>query len=67
MVNKHKTNWNLMLFPTLWAYITSIKTATKFTPFHFIFRQEVVLLIDCEIPSLHIAVKLLPNTQPLEQ
>ena len=66
-VNKHKTNWHLMLFPTLWAYRTSVKTATGFTPFHLVFGEEAVLPIECEIPSLHLAVELLPNTQPLKQ
>ena len=29
----HKSNWHLMLFSALWAYRTSIKSATGFTPF----------------------------------
>ena len=29
----HKSNWHLMLFSSLWAYQTSIKNATRFTPF----------------------------------
>ena len=66
-VNKHKTNWHLMLFLALWAYRTSVKTATGFTPFHLVFGEEAVLPIECEIPSLHLAVELLPDTQPLEQ
>ena len=36
-------------------------------PPHLVFGEEAVLPIDCEIPSLHLAVELLPNTQPLEQ
>ena len=54
-----------MLFPALWAYRTSVKTATGFTPFHLVFGEEAVLPIECEIPSLHLAVELLPDTQPL--
>ena len=56
-----------MLFPALWAYLTFVKTATGFTPFHLVFGEEAVLPIKCEIPSLHLAVELLPDTQPLEQ
>ena len=56
-----------MLFPALWAYRTSVKTATDFTPFHLVFGEEAVLPIECEIPSLQLAVELLPDTQPLEQ
>ena len=51
----------------MWAYRTSVKTATGFTPFHLVFGKEAVLPIECEIPSLHLAVELLPDTQPLEQ
>ena len=56
-----------MLFPALWACQTSFKTATGFTPFHLVFGEEAVLPIECEIPSLQLAVELLPDTQPLEQ
>ena len=56
-----------MLFPASLAYRISIKTATGFTPFPLVFGEEAVLPIECEIPSLHLAVELLPDTQPLEQ
>ena len=56
-----------MLFPALWNYRNSVKTTTGFTPFHLVFGEEVVLPIECEIPSLKLVVKLLPDTQPLEQ
>ena len=36
-------------------------------PPHLVFGEEVVLPIECEIPSLHLAVELLHDTQPLEQ
>lgn len=67
IVNKHKTNWHHMLFPALWAYRTSVKTATGFTPFHLVHGIEEVLPIECEIPSLHLAIELLPDTIVLEQ
>ena len=67
MVNKQKTNWHLMLFPALWAYRTSVKTATGFTPFHLVCGEEAFLPIECEIPSLHLVVELLPDTQPIEK
>lgn len=67
MLNNHKTNWNLILFHALWAYRTFVKTATEFTPFHLAFVEEAVLLIECEIPSLYVAIELLPETKPLEK
>ena len=36
-------------------------------PPHLVFGEETVLPIECDIPSLHLAVELLPDTQPLEQ
>ena len=36
-------------------------------PPHLVFGEEAVLSIECKIPSLHLAVELLPATQPLEQ
>ena len=63
----HKSNWHLMLFSALWAYRTSIKSATRFTPFQLVYGLEATLLIECEIPSLKLAVELLPNTSPEEE
>ena len=51
-----------MLFISLWAYRTSIKTTIIFTPFQLVQKIEAILLIECEIPSLKLAIKLLPNT-----
>jgi hypothetical protein len=45
-----------MLFSTLWAYRTSAKTATRFTPFQLIYGMEEMLPIECEILSLNIVV-----------
>jgi hypothetical protein len=33
MVGSNKTSWHLKLFSALWAYCTSVKIATGFTPF----------------------------------
>jgi hypothetical protein len=65
--NKHKTNWHHMLFSSLWAYRTTVKTATSFTSFHLIHGIEATLPIECEIPTLRTAIELLPDTAPMEQ
>lgn len=57
-----KSSWYLMLFPALWAYRTSVKDATGFTPFQLVYGLEATLPIECEIPSLRLAVELLPNS-----
>ena len=51
-----------MLFSALWAYRTLIKNATGFTPFQLVYSLEATLPIECKIPSLRLAVELLPDT-----
>ena len=51
-----------MLFSTVWAYRTSVKTSTGFTPFQLVYGLEAVLPIECEILSLQLAIELLPAT-----
>ena len=65
-MDRNKSSWHIMLFPTLWAYRTSVKTATGFTPFQLVYGVEVIFPIECEIPSLKLAVQLLPETSALE-
>lgn len=67
MVGKHKSNWHMQLFSTLWAYQTSAKTTTGFTFFQLIYGLEAVLLIECEIPSSRLTIKLPPLTTDEKQ
>ena len=62
IIGIHKLNWHTMLFSALWAYRTSAKTSTGFTPFQLVYSLEAVLPIECEISSLQLAIKLLPAT-----
>eukprot|EP00253_Pinus_taeda_P012972 PITA_12972 len=56
-----------MLFLALWAYRISIKTSTGFTPFQLVYGLEAVLPIECKIPSLQMAIELLPATSEEER
>src|SRR3984885_6627824 len=56
-----------MLFSALWAYRTSVKTSTGFTPFQLVYGLEAVLPIECEILSLRMAIELLPATSEEER
>jgi hypothetical protein len=67
MVGIHKSNWHMMLFSTLWAYQTSVKYSTGFTPFQLVYGIEAIFPIEYEIPSLKLAVELLPNTSAEEE
>lgn len=42
-------------------------TTTSFTPFQLVHGIEEVLPIKCEIPSLNLAIELLPSTSIEEE
>jgi transposase InsO family protein len=67
IVSHSKSNWHIMLYPALWAYQTSVKTATGFSPFQLVHDVKSKLPIECEIPSLKLAVSLLLDTSDLER
>ena len=56
-----------MLCPTLWSYRTNVKTTTGFSPFQLVHGVEAVTPVECEIPSLKIAIHVLPDTTELEE
>ena len=60
-------NWHILLYPALWAYRTVVNTATGFSPYQLVHGVESILPVECEIPSLKLAVELLPDTSPLEE
>jgi hypothetical protein len=43
------------------------KDCYYFSPFQLVYGLEAVLPIECQIPSLKLAVELLPDTTPLEE
>jgi len=67
MIDKYRPNWHFMLYPTLWAYQTSVKTATGSTPFYLVYGMESIFPVECEIPSLKLAIELLLETSSLEE
>ena len=56
-----------MLYPTLWAYRTAVKIATGFSPCQLVHGVDSVFPVECEIPSLNLAIELLLDTSPLEE
>lgn len=66
-IGKHIKYWHLMIFSDLWAYRTSSKTATRFTPFQLVYGLEATLPNECEIPSLKLDIDFLPDTSPKEE
>ena len=67
MVGDHKSNWHHVLFFALWDCRTFMKTTTSFMPFQLVYGLEAVLPIQCQIPSLQLAVELLPDTSAEEE
>eukprot|EP00253_Pinus_taeda_P036488 PITA_36488 len=45
MIGVHKQNWHLILSSTLWAYQTSVRNATGFTPFQLVYEACFLELI----------------------
>ena len=56
-----------MLFSALWAYRTFVKSTMRFIPFQLVYGIEFILPIECEIPSLKLAVELRPNISAEEE
>lgn len=67
IVDIHRENLHNMLFPVLWAYHTTAKTSTGFTPFLLVYCLKAVFTIDDEIPSLKLFIELLPYTSIEEE
>ena len=55
-VSKSKRDWDDKLGECLWAYRTTVRTPTKATPFSLVYGCDVVLPLEIQIPSLHVAL-----------
>ena len=45
MIRVHKQNWHLILYSSLWAYRTSVRNTTGFTPFQLVYGLESIFPI----------------------
>ncbi|MCO5584498.1 hypothetical protein L7F22_038426 [Adiantum nelumboides] len=52
MVESQEKHWDRFLDGALWAYPTTYKCATGFTPFHLVYGQEALQPIELEIPTI---------------
>ena len=66
MIGVRQRNLHLILYSALWVYRTSVRNTTRFTPFQLVYGLEAILLIQCEMSSLKIAIDLLPDTSEEE-
>jgi hypothetical protein len=51
-------DWHEMLPFALHAYHTTIRTSTGATPYSLVYRMEVVMPLEAEIPSLRVLMEL---------
>lgn len=59
-VTEHQgRNWDLEIPSALWAYRTSVKTSTGFTPFHLVYGKEALLPVEVELPAVKLLEKVL--------
>ena len=61
IVGDHKSNLHHILFSSLWDYRNSVKIS------QLVYGLEAVLPVQCQIPSLKLAVELLPDTSAEEE
>ena len=67
IINATRSNWHIMLYPTVWAYRPNVKTTLGFSPFQLVHGVEAVTSVEREIPSLKISIHVLPHTTELEE
>jgi hypothetical protein len=54
-------------FNDTWTLPSSVNTSTSFSSFQSVHGVELILPIECEIPSLKLEIELLTNTSDLEE
>lgn len=54
MVHEYKANWSARLINALWAYKTSPRESTGFSPYSFISGAEVIIPIELSLPTIWV-------------
>ncbi|TMX02711.1 hypothetical protein EJD97_020242, partial [Solanum chilense] len=57
VVSMSKRDWNERMEEALWAYRTTYRTPTQEIPYSLAFVVETVLPLECQIPSLRLAIQ----------
>ena len=58
IVSLHQKDWATKLPKSLWAYITTWKSTTRFTPFQLLYGKTAVMPIEFEHKTLRTALEL---------
>ncbi|MCO5569519.1 hypothetical protein L7F22_023232 [Adiantum nelumboides] len=54
MVESKPKRWDNFLDGAIWAYRTTYRDATQFTPFHLVYEQEALQPIELNIPTIKL-------------
>ena len=46
-IAQSKMNWHIMLYPSLWAYRTTVNISTSFSPYQLIHGVKSVFSVEC--------------------
>ncbi|MCO5576269.1 hypothetical protein L7F22_030078 [Adiantum nelumboides] len=57
MVESKPKCWDNFLDGAIWAYRTTYRDATQFTPFHLVYGQEALQPIELNIPTIKLTVR----------
>ncbi|XP_022890349.1 uncharacterized protein LOC111405617 [Olea europaea var. sylvestris] len=57
VVSKLKRDWHEKIGEVLWAYRTIYRSPTQATSYTLVYEVEAVLPLECQIPSLRIAIQ----------
>ena len=58
VVSNSKKDWADRLVEATWAYNTTWKTTTRFTPYELVYGKKALLLIEFEFNTLSMAAQL---------
>lgn len=67
IVALHRKDWAHILPKVIWAYKTTWKTTTRFTPFELVYGKNTILPIEFEIKTLRIAMEVGLNITEAQQ
>ena len=66
VVSNNRKYWAYRLVEATWAYNTTWKTTTRFTPYELVYGKKALLSVEFEFDTLRMEVELnldLPNAQ----
>ena len=58
VVSSNRKDWENCLFEATWAYNTTWKTTTDFTPYELVYGKKALLFIEFEFNKLRVEAQL---------